>query len=135
VPRRAKRKEDGQVHRDETAGRGNGMDAAVLNETIEAVEEHLAAISKINADAKVACQPHIDQIKALKKAAAEAGIPKKPLSAKIRQRGLLRRAEKVAASLSDAQRETLAEIDSLVELPLFAGLADNDNHEPESEAA
>lgn len=88
----------------------NGMNEGALKGFVSEYENEQDEIDKIMADAKAACQPRIDQQKAIKKAAAEAGIPKKPFSAKIRERSLKRRAEHVTDSLSEEQKEVFAEI-------------------------
>lgn len=101
----------------------NGIDEAALKGFVGEIEDESIKIEKIMSDAQAACQPHVDAIKAIKKAAAEAGIPKKPLSAKIRERSLLRRAEGVTDSLNDDQKSVFAEISAkLGDLPLFQNL-------------
>jgi hypothetical protein len=52
----------------------------------------------------------LDEIKAIKKAAAEAGIPKKVFSAKLRERSLLRKADAVRGTLSEEQQEFFDEV-------------------------
>ncbi len=110
MPRQAKLNEDavdgGTVHLSAV----NGMNAEALKGFIAEYEDEQAKIDKITADAKAACQPYVDQQKAIKKAAAEAGIPKKPFSAKIRERSLKRRAEKVTNGFSEEQNAIFAEI-------------------------
>ena len=74
-------------------------------------------------NAREACQPHVDQVKAIMKEAQNNGIPKKPLGAKLRERSLRRKADGVTESLSDAQRDIFLEISlKLGDLPLFRGL-------------
>lgn len=98
----------------------NGMNEAALKGFVAEYEDEAGKIEEIMANAAAACQPHIDQQKAIKKAAAEAGIPKKPFSAKIRERSLLRRAEQVTDSLSEEQKSIFAEISAkLGDMNLF----------------
>lgn len=88
----------------------NGMSEGALKGFVAEYEDEQSKIDEIMRNAASACQPHIDQQKAIKKAAAEAGIPKKPFSAKIRERSLKRRAEAVTDSLSEEQKAVFAEI-------------------------
>lgn len=101
----------------------NGINEEKLKGYVRSIEEEQASIEAIKAKAAADCQPHIDQIKEIKKAAAENDIPKKPLSAKLRERSLLRKAENVADDLSEDQKEIFLEVSlKLGDLPLFAGL-------------
>jgi len=98
----------------------NGMSEGALKGFVAEYEDEQGKIDAIMRDAATACQPHLDQQKAIKKAAAEAGIPKKPFSAKIRERSLLRRAEQVTDSLSEEQKSIFAEISAkLGDMNLF----------------
>ena len=108
MPRRAEMKDEGQVHADLT--KTNGINAEQLKGFVAEIEDEQAKIDEIMRNAQIACQPHIDQIKAIKKEAAEAGIPKKPLSAKLRERGLRRKADSCRETLSEEQREIFDEI-------------------------
>ena len=108
MPRRAKMKDEGQVHEDLT--KTNGINSEQLKGFVAEIEAEQDAIDEIMRNAQAACQPHIDQIKAIKKEAAEAGIPKKPLAAKIRERGLRRKADRCRETLSEDQREIFDEI-------------------------
>jgi hypothetical protein len=120
MPRQAKLDDDAQVHQDVS---GNGINEQKLTDFVKSIEAESAEIDTIMADAAAACQPHIDQIKEIKKAAAEAGIAKKPLSAKLRERSLLRKADKCRNTLSEDQRDLFDEITKkLGELPLFQNL-------------
>jgi len=101
----------------------NGINEESLKGFVRAVEEQQGAIDAIMAKAKQDCQPYRDEIKAIKKAAAEADIPKKPFSAKIRERTLRRKADTVDAALSDEHKTIFAEISlKLDDMPQFAGL-------------
>lgn len=108
MPRQAEKTEDGQVLADQT--KTNGINAAQLKDFVAEIEDEQAKIDEIMRNAAIACQPHIDQIKAIKKEAAENGIPKKPLAAKLRERGLRRKADACRETLSEEQRETFDEI-------------------------
>ena len=126
MPRSAKLddKRDGAVLSDATPVKTNGINEAQLKQFVAEIEDEQAKIDEIMRNAQVACQPHLDQIKAIKKEAAENGIPKKPLSAKMRERSLKRRAEAVSDSLSEEQKEIFLEISmKLGDLPLFQAAA------------
>lgn len=98
----------------------NGMNEAALKGFVAEYEDEQEKIDAIMADAAIACQVHKDQQKEIKKAAAEAGIPKKPFSAKIRERSLRRRAERVTDALSEDQKAIFAEISAkLGDMNLF----------------
>ncbi len=101
----------------------NGIHETLLKRYVNSVEEEDAKINAIMEAAKVQCQPHVDQIKEIKKAAAESGIAKKPLNAKLAERKFLRRAEHVTDALNDNQKDVFMEISlKLGDLPLFQGL-------------
>ncbi len=101
----------------------NGINETLLKGYINSIEEEEARINAIMEAAAKQCQPHIDEIKSIKKAAAENGIPKKPLSAKLAERKFLRKAEGVTDALNDDQKDVFAEISlKLGDLPLFQGL-------------
>ena len=98
----------------------NGMNEQALKGYIAEYEDEQGQIDEIMSNAAAACQPHIDQQKAIKKAAAEAGIPKKPFSAKIRERSLMRRAEGCREILSEEQRAIFDEMSAkLGDMNLF----------------
>lgn len=123
MPKRAEMKDEGQVHQDLTADRTNGINEQQLKDFVDQYEAELIEIDTIMENARVAAQPHNDQCKAIAKAAAEAGIEKKAFKAKIRERALKRKAERVTDSLSERQKDIFAEITlKLGELPLFRGL-------------
>lgn len=128
MPRRAKMKDEGQVHEDLT--KTNGINSEQLKGFVAEIEDEQAKIDEIMKNAQIACQPHIDQIKAIKKEAAEAGIPKKPLSAKLRERGLRRKADGCRESLSEEQREIFDEISQKMD-DLFS-FADRQDEEREA---
>lgn len=104
----------------------NGINEALLKGYVESIEGEDAKIEAIMRKAQADCQPHVDEIKAIKKAAAENDIPKKPLSAKLKERSLLRKAEGVTSALSDEQKSIFDEISAkLGDLPLFKHLDDS----------
>lgn len=110
MTRRSKMKDDaGTVHE---AERSNGINEGQLKGFVAEIEDELSSIDEIMRNAQTACQPHVDRIKEIKKEAAEAGIAKKPLSAKLRERGLRRKADACRDSLSEAQQEVFDEISS-----------------------
>jgi SpoVK/Ycf46/Vps4 family AAA+-type ATPase len=103
----------------------NGINELLLKGYVTSIEAQDAEIKAIMDAAAKACQPFIDEIKAIKKAAAVNMIPKKPLNAKLAERKLLRKAEGVTDALNDDQKEIFAEISAkLGDLPMFAGVAE-----------
>lgn len=111
MPRRAKIEDgDGKTLPDMSAKRSNGINEAQLKGFVAEIEDEQAKIDEIMGNAAVACQPHVDQIKAIKKEAAEAGIPKKPLGAKLRERGLRHKADRCREVLSEEQQSVFDEI-------------------------
>jgi hypothetical protein len=108
VPRKAKMQDEGQVHADKSKMVGsNGFDPELLKSMVVECEEHDEAMEEIMRKAREACQPHVDEIKAIKKRAAEENhVPKKVFSAALRERKLLRKAGAVRGSLSDEQADT-----------------------------
>ena len=108
MTRRSKMNDDaGTVHE---AERSNGINEGQLKQFVAEIDDEQAAIDEIMRNAQTACQPHLDRIKEIKKEAAEAGIAKKPLTAKLRERGLRRKADACRETLSEAQREIFDEI-------------------------
>lgn len=98
----------------------NGMNEAALKAFISEYENEQDQINKIMADADAAAQPHRDRQKEIKTEAAEANIPKKPFAAKIRERAMRRKAERVTDALSETQKAIFAEISAkLGDMNLF----------------
>jgi len=110
MPLRATMDDDNKILPDQTAERSNGINAGQLKQFVEEIEDEQLKIDEIMRNAQAACQPHVDEIKRLKKEAAEAGIAKKPLSAKLRERGLRRKADTCRETLSEEQRDVFDEI-------------------------
>lgn len=131
MPKRAKMKEEGEVLADLT--KTNGINAEQLKGFVAEIEDEQAKIDEIMKNAAIAAQPHLDQIKAIKKEAAEAGIPKKPLAAKIRERGLRRKADACRETLSEEQRDIFDEISQKMD-DLFS-FADRQESEEQRDAA
>ena len=104
----------------------NGINEATLKAFIAEYEAEDDEINKIMSDAEAACQPHRDRQKEIKTEAAEASIPKKPFAAKLRERALRRRAERVTDALSDTQKAIFAEIsEKLGDMNLFQAALDS----------
>ena len=110
MPLRATMDDDNKILPDQTAERSNGINAGQLKQFVEEIEDEQLKIDEIMKNAQAACQPHVDEIKRLKKEAAEAGIAKKPLSAKLRERGLRRKADHCRETLSEDQQHLYDEI-------------------------
>lgn len=124
MPRRATLKDDEREPLvDETASNG-GINATLLNAHTAEYEEAAAEIERIMTEARAKCQPFVDRQKEIAKEASEAGIEKKAFKAKLRERSLLRRAEKVTSDLSERQTEIFLEITQKMQLPLFSDLED-----------
>lgn len=94
------------VHADRT----NGINEAQLKGFVAEFEDEQASIDEIMENARIASQPHVDQMKAIAKEAAEAGIEKKAFKAKIRERALRRKADHCRSVLSERQQEVFDEI-------------------------
>jgi hypothetical protein len=110
MPRKAKLKAGEETVHAAKIG-GNGFDSELLKSMVAECEEHEEAMEKIMRDAREACQPHVDEVKAIKKRAAEEnGVPKKVFSAALRERKILRKAETVRSTLSDDQAETYDQV-------------------------
>ena len=109
MPKRATMDDDSKIHEDLTA-KSNGINEAQLKGFVAEIEDELEKIEENNRLNAIANQPHLDRIKEIKTEAAEAGIPKKPLSAKLRERGLRRRADKCRETLSEEQISIFDEI-------------------------
>jgi hypothetical protein len=104
----------------------NGIDETSLKGFVSEYEAEQFAIDEIMAQAAIDCQPHKDQQKEIAKAAAEAGIPKKPFKAKLRERGLERKAHKCREGLSEDQRALFDEISAkLGDMNLFGHALQN----------
>lgn len=90
--------------------RTNGINEAQLKGFVSEYENEAAEIDRILEEARVACQPHVDQQKAIAKQAAESGIEKKTFKAKLRERQLRRKADGCRSVLSERQQEVFDEI-------------------------
>jgi Mg2+ and Co2+ transporter CorA len=101
-------KDEGQVLADQT--KTNGINTEQLKGFVAEIEDEQAKIDEIMRNAQQACEPHVTRIKEIKREAAEAGIAKKPLAAKIRERTLRRKADACREVLSDEQRDLFDEI-------------------------
>jgi conjugal transfer/entry exclusion protein len=88
----------------------NGIDEVLLKGYVEEIDAEKIKIDEIMAEATTKAQAHRDNIKAIKKKAAENGIAKEPFEAKLRERRLTERAESCRESLSENQRDIFDEI-------------------------
>jgi hypothetical protein len=122
MPRRPKRDENGTVHEASPpkAG-GNGFDPDMVQGYFTRADELHGRMDEIMRKAREDCQPHVDDLKELKKEAAEAGgVPKKVFSAMLAKRRALRKAENADHALSDEQKETFEQLEHA--LGMLAGL-------------
>ena len=107
MTRRSKMKDEAAtIHEVE---RSNGINEAQLRGFVAEIDGEQDAIDEIMRNAQTACQPHVDRIKEIKREAAEAGIAKKPLTAKLRERTLRRKADSCRETLSETQRAVFDE--------------------------
>lgn len=108
MTRRSKMKDEAAtIHEVE---RRNGINEAQLKGFVAEIDGEQDAIDEIMRNAQTACQPHVDRIKEIKREAAEAGIAKKPLTAKLRERTLRRKADACRETLSETQQSVFDEI-------------------------
>lgn len=107
MPRQAKQIDsEERVHE----ARHNGISEPQLKGFVSEYENEQAEIDAIMERARTDCQPHVDQMKAIAKEAAEAGIEKKAFKAKIRERALRRKADGCRSVLSERQQDVFDEI-------------------------
>ena len=103
----------------------NGINEVLLKGYVSAIESEDAKMEEIMRKAREACEPHITEIKEIKKKAATNGIPKGPLSAKMRERKFLRKADSVSDILTEEQKDIFEEISAkLGDFPLFESLGE-----------
>lgn len=82
----------------------------VARKFIEAWEDQQAEVDAINDQAKEDGRPYRDEIKQIKKAAAEEGVPKKVLSALFTRRRKLRQANAIITKLSEEQADNYTDL-------------------------
>lgn len=111
MPKRTPRAESGkELHATAKPGH-NGYNREQIEGYVNEFEEHDEAIAEIMRKAREACQPHVDDQKAIVKAAAEnAHVPKKVFRAMLRERSLERKRDAVRGTLSEDQQETLDQV-------------------------
>lgn len=115
--------EDGKILEDVGGVIGNSYTEEELKGFIAEYEAEQGKIDAIMQEAQVKCQPFVDQMKEIAKAAAERGIEKKAFKAKITQRAYQAKAERVREKLSQRQQEVFDDISAkLGDLPLFERL-------------
>lgn len=113
----------GRKKKDDARAGRNGFDPADVERRVSAFENVQGDIDQIMADARAECQPHRDDLKQIKKDAAEQGhIPKKVFAAKLRERRLKRQADAIRKKLDMADQGTFDQLSSalgeLRDLPL-----------------
>jgi len=77
---------------------------------LEALDEQQAEIDAIMEEAREKCQPYRDEMKAIKKAGAEKGIPKKVLGSLFAYRRNLDKASRAGSKLGDEHRADYVDI-------------------------
>jgi hypothetical protein len=105
VPRRAKQTENGKQLPDTRPGT-NGFNPDKLQGFIDRVQSCQGEIDRIMEKAKEECLPHREDIEAIKKEAAEQGMPKRPFATVLRRLRLEDKVEHVADKLHDEQKES-----------------------------
>jgi hypothetical protein len=105
--------DDGTVHEAPAARPGgNGFDPDRVQGYFTRADELHERMDEIMRKAREDCQPHVDDLKELKKEAAEAGgIPKKVFAAMLGKRRALRKAENADHALSDEQKLTFEQLE------------------------
>lgn len=83
----------------------DGYDPNMVSNFVQRIESVQAEIDEIAQKAKDEQAPHRDDIKEIKREAADAGLPRKELNAIIQQRKLERKAAGVPENLTEEQRE------------------------------
>lgn len=106
-----------------SALRGNGYDADKVKGFVSEIEEAQDEIDQIMADAKDDCVKHREAIADIKKAAQDAGLPRKELNMAIAKRRAMRRIDAMRGKLSAEQRDNFDQIENALgmyrELPLM----------------
>jgi hypothetical protein len=135
MPRSAKLKDtagDGATLADLSKPNSTGQKLRSFLDRAKSVQGEIDAIMD---EAKLACEPHREDMKALKKEANEAGFAAKEFATLVRKERLEGKIERIAENLDDDQKERfedmLAALGALADLPL--GMAVVDQH-PEAEA-
>jgi hypothetical protein len=109
---------DKVIHKDLS----NGFTKEAAIGFVSELEQEQQKIDDIMAEAKAKCQPHVDAIKAIKKAAATQGFEKKTFGASLSRRRHLLKAQSVTNSLNDEQKDKFSQIEMfLAEMPLGDG--------------
>jgi hypothetical protein len=103
----------GRVHKDETSGEeslSSTFEASKVKKYHKAILKKYEQIDEIMEAAKEACAPHREEIAEFKKAAANAGIPKKEFSAAISYDRLEQRKQRIRTKLDDDQKDVFDNI-------------------------
>ncbi len=111
-----------KFNRDDAAmARGeNGIPKQLLENYVLDVETAKEQIKAIMDKAREECEPLQEHINEVIKTAAENGIAKAPLKAKLKERELLRKANSVDENLTPEQKDIFIEIEAKLSLDLFA---------------
>jgi hypothetical protein len=113
----------GRKKKDDALAGRNGFDPADVERRVSAYESVQDIIDAAMLRARESCQPHRDDLKQIKKDAADEGhIPKKVFAAKLRERRLKRQADAIRQKLDMTDQETFDQLSSalgeLRDLPL-----------------
>lgn len=106
-----------------SALRGNGYDAEKVKGFVSEIEEAQDEIDKIMDAAKDDCVEYRDQIADIKKAAHDAGLPRRELNMAIAKRRAMRRIDAMRSKLDDEQKDNFDQLEKALgqyrELPLM----------------
>ena len=106
-----------------SALRGNGYDAEKVQGFVSEIEEAQDEIDAIMDEAKEECVKHREAIADIKKAAHDAGLPRRELNMAIAKRRAMRRIDAMRAKLAEEQRDNFDQIEKALgmysELPLM----------------
>jgi len=123
MPRQAKINDDATDGAVVHVATSNALNEASLVGYVTEYEHEDEQIAEIMRNAREAAQPHVDQKKAILKAAAENGLNKEPFRAKLAERKDLRKADNRRSVLNEEQQADFDAITAAMgDLPLFKHL-------------
>jgi len=93
-----------------SARRGDGYDSEAVKSFVERIETVQGEIDEIRQAAKDECQPHREDIEAIKKEAHDAGISRAALNAKLQERRLRRKADSVRGNLTEQVQDNFDQL-------------------------
>ena len=112
MPRKPKEADCGTIH----AATTSTSDGKKLRSYLDRIAEVQGEIDKIMDQAKLACEPHREDIKEIKKEANEAGFSAKEFNTLIRKERLDRKIENIAENLNEQQKERFDDMIAALEV-------------------